>query len=138
MREEWRSPAPIVQTTRVALIPVTPADYEFVYHLMVDPEAGGRLDRYSGGVPSREQVVARMWDGVLAQFVVAGRATGRRHGLTVLASPDFRNPFAYFSLVGVPTPAARALTFEAGVHTIDYAFANWDFRKIYFETSAVA
>lgn len=126
-------PSAATQNRRVDLRPLTPADYEFAYQTLVDPAAGGRLARYGGGVPSRDQVIATMWDQVLAQFVVVGRQTGHRHGLVIVTSPDFRNRFAYISIVGSPTRRTGRVALEGGLLAIDYAFATWDLRKVYAE-----
>ncbi len=126
----------VCASRRVALIPLTPSDYEFAYRTYVHPAAGGRLNRWGGAVPSPERVMASLWEQTLAQFVVVGRTSGRRLGLTALSTPDFANRFAYFSVVAAPEVLGTGLAMEGALLTIDVAFRKWDFRKLYFETVA--
>jgi len=105
-----------------------------LYALATDPEVGLRL-RTRGATPSPESVIATAWDHVLAQFMVEDASTGELAGLAVLASPDFRNRFAYFSVAASPQYMESGLLIDAGVLLIEYAFRTWDFRKLYAEVS---
>lgn len=120
---------------RVGLRPLATRDYEFVYDLYTEPAIASRINRFGGSVPSPDQVMARLWENVLSQSVIVGASSGRRIGLAVVASPDFRNRFAYFSVLSSPEAFGTGLALEGAALAIDSAFDTWDFRKIYCEVA---
>jgi RimJ/RimL family protein N-acetyltransferase len=123
---------PLPGTRHVRLRPITDADSTFLYALMSDPEAGGRV-RFAGATPSPDQIVASLWEGVLAQFVVEGVTARQPLGLVAVTSPNFRDGWAYLSAVGVPYAQGSGLMAEGVILGFDYAFRTWPFRKIYME-----
>lgn len=122
----------VSSTRRVRLEPLIESDYPYVYDLSVQA-ATLRTSRWSGITPSPQQVIDAMWQGVLAQFVVWGKTTGRRLGIFVLASPDFRNQTAYFSVVASDDLIGSQLAFEGLLLGLEYAFGTWPWRKLYAE-----
>lgn len=52
-----------------------PRHYEFVYELVTHPDVSWRW-RYRGEVPSFEQVIRQLWDGVVVQRLIINRPTG--------------------------------------------------------------
>ncbi len=117
---------------RVVLQTVEGSHSEFLYYLSVDPAAAGNV-KYHGSTPSPEQVSAELWFHVLAQFVVAGRASDEYLGLVVLSSPNFVDRYCHFSSVSVPRAHGTGLVMEAAILTLEYAFKTWDFRKVYLD-----
>ena len=129
-----RAAQPPMQTRRVALRPITDRDRLFVYELMTDPRAGGRV-RFGGATPSPEKVAASLWDSVLAQFVVEKTSRGEPIGVVAVTSPNFRNGFAYLSAVGTAQAQGSGLVAEAVLLGFNYAFRTWPLRKIYMEST---
>lgn len=129
-----RPAGPVLRTGRVQLRGITDPDSAFLYDLMTDPRAGGRV-RFGGATPSPEKVAASLWDSVLAQFVVDGVASRRPLGLVAVTSPNFRDGYAYVSAVAPLREQGSGLVAEAVLLTFNYAFLTWPFRKIYMEVS---
>jgi len=124
---------PALATHRVRLRPVRDADLPFLYGLMTAPEAGARV-RFAGATPSPAQVASSLWEDVLAQFIIA-TAAGQAIGLFVISSPNFRDGYAYFSVLGMPGATGRGTVAEGGMLGVHYAFSTWPFRKLYMEAS---
>lgn len=133
VERDAESTMPPLATRRVRLRPIVEGDRRFLYELMSNPEAGGRV-RFGGGTPSPEKVAASLWDSVLAQFVVADRRDDPI-GLVAITSPDFRNGFAYVSALGMPDAQGSGLIAEAVFLAFNYAFVTWPFRKVYMEAT---
>lgn len=131
-RPSARTADPLPGTRRVRLRTLADTDSAFLYELMSAPEAGGRV-RFAGATPSPDQVVASLWDGVLAQFVVEGVGTGCALGIVALTTPNFRDGWAYLSAIGTPPAQGSGLIAEGVLLGFDYAFRTWPFRKIYME-----
>lgn len=126
-------PGTPLATRRVRLRPVRDADLPFLYALMTAPESGARV-RFAGATPSPSQVAATLWEDVLAQFVIES-ASGEAIGLFVVSSPNFRDGYAYFSVLGRPDMLGRGRVAEGGMLGVHYAFSTWPFRKLYMESS---
>lgn len=129
-----RTANPLPGTRRVRLRTLADADSAFLYGLMSAPDAGGRV-RFAGATPSPAQIVASLWENVLAQFVVEGMSTGRPLGLVALTTPNFRDGWAYLSAVGTPPAQGSGVIAEGVLLGFDYAFRTWPFRKVYMEVS---
>ena len=124
---------PQLTMRRVRLRPVRDADLPFLYGLMTAPESGARV-RFAGATPSPAQVAASLWEDVLAQFIIE-TTTGRALGLFVLSSPNFRDGYAYLSVLGMPGATGRGSVAIGGMLGVHYAFSTWPFRKFYMEAS---
>jgi RimJ/RimL family protein N-acetyltransferase len=122
-----------MSTLRVRLRPVRDADLQFLYGLMTAPESGARV-RFAGATPSPAQVASTLWEDVLAQFIIE-TVSGQVIGLFVISSPNFRDGFAYFSVLGLPGAIGRGRVAEGGLLGVHYAFSTWPFRKLYMEAS---
>jgi RimJ/RimL family protein N-acetyltransferase len=118
-----------------SLRPMTPDDLEFVYSLILDPDLGGSV-RYQGAVPSFDDFARHAWDGVLVQWVVSSRRRGVPVGLVVISSPDFRNGYAFISVIGSREVVSSGLLIDAVACAIDNAFETWPFRMLYAEVAA--
>jgi RimJ/RimL family protein N-acetyltransferase len=125
---------PFMATRRVRLRLIAEGDQAFLYSLMSSPHAGGRV-RFAGATPSPERVAASLWENVLAQFVVEGAASRAPLGLVAITSPNFRDGFAYISVLGAEEAQGSGLVMEGVLLGIHYAFCTWPFRKIYMEAT---
>ncbi len=119
------------ETDRVRLRPVELADYPFIKQLELAPD---RLVayRHRGTTPAPEAFAQRLWQGVLAQFVV--EATGDRAplGLVAAYSADFRHGNAQIAVVADGNDDAdAALVMEATEVFVDFLFATFNFNKLY-------
>lgn len=123
-----------LETRRVRLRIVRDEDLPFLYELLVSPSAGGRA-RFAGATPSPEQVARSMWDGVLVQFVVEGAGTREPLGLFVVSTPNFRDGYAYVSVVAMDEVHGTGLVAEGALVGANYAFTTWPFRKLYLEVA---
>jgi RimJ/RimL family protein N-acetyltransferase len=123
-----------LSTKHVRLRTIAERDSAFIYQLMISDRSGGRV-RFGGATPSPEQVSASLWESVLAQFVIEGVASGRPLGLTAITTPNFRDGFAYFSVLGSDEAQGHGMVVEGAFLTLQYVFATWPFRKIYMEAT---
>jgi RimJ/RimL family protein N-acetyltransferase len=126
-------PRPLPTSGRwTSLRPVSPADYGFLFDLFTAPAV---LHSWNlrGRVPSFEEFPTVLWDRVLTQFMIIQRATGEPIGLASLYSPDFKNRFVKFALIVSPTERGVGWALEGAALAIEYAFVNWDFRKVFIE-----
>lgn len=128
---------PSLQGRRVALRAVTPADYDFLFHLSTSPNISYRW-RTRGQTPSPEAFQSILWGGVLCQFVVERAADGEPLGLISAYNADLRNDTAYLAVLMRDRPGASLWGFDALVLFLDYLFLNWSLRKVYAETSELS
>src|SRR4029077_13383894 len=91
--------------------PVAPDVLPFVYGLLVDPSVGTTM-RYQGATPSFEEFARHAWDGVLGQWTVRARSSGNPLGVAVVASPDFRNGYAFLSVIARPSVVGSGLMMD--------------------------
>ncbi|MDQ4096275.1 MAG: GNAT family N-acetyltransferase [Actinomycetota bacterium] len=119
---------PVLSTSRIRLRPATRADGAEFYHVL--------LELGLSTLPTLDHWI----DGVLgfkdsaAQFAVHRKADDELLGFTALYQLD---PNARHVKAGVYArfEQARGLAAEASVLTLNYAFAMWDMRKVYFHTT---
>jgi RimJ/RimL family protein N-acetyltransferase len=117
----------------VRLRPVVVEDYKFLYQLANTPPVSLRW-RFRGSTPSPEQFNARLWDGVLAQFVVERLRDNDRVGVIAAYNASFQDRFAYMSMLIKPASQRRVWPLEAGGLFLDYLFSAFNLRKVYGET----
>lgn len=118
--------------TRVRLRAVVPTDFDAIYAASVNPKSGFRW-RFNGATPSPETVAQSLWQSTLCQFIVEGVVDRSRYGLVTAYDADFSNGFASLGLLRLSDRKPRGETFEGLFHIIEYLFATWNFRKLYFE-----
>lgn len=116
----------------VQLVPVTLQSVEFLYRLAIDEQSGFRW-RLVGTVPTIEAFRESLWAGVLTQFVVAERATGNPVGTVAAYSADLNHGHAYVGAAMVESLQETGLGIEAVLLFVQYLFATWSFRKLYFD-----
>ncbi|HEX2047648.1 MAG TPA: GNAT family protein [Acidimicrobiales bacterium] len=119
---------PSLSTSRVRLRPATRADGEAFYSLLLELGLSTlpTLDQWlDGGLGMRDAA---------AQFAVYRRSDDALLGFTTLYQLD---PNARHVKAGVYARFEQApgLAAEASVLTLNYGFAMWDVRKIYFHTT---
>ncbi len=125
---------PLMSTRRIRLCSLAERHRLFLYELMTSPLSGGRV-RFGGATPSPEKVSSSLWESVLAQFIIEGVNSGEPLGLVAITSPNFRDNFAYLSVLGAPEVQGRGLVVEGALLGFHYAFLTWPFRKIYMEAT---
>ena len=112
-----------------------PYDYEFLFHLALQPFNTTRW-RYRGTTPSFEHFVRQLHEGVLAQFVVdADPSSPKPIGLVSLYQADLGSRTAYVAALSSEASRMDGSTLEGLLVLLDYAFSTWDFRKMYAETN---
>jgi RimJ/RimL family protein N-acetyltransferase len=117
----------------VSLRPILHADYEPMMLAELSDALGPRW-RHRGRTPSPDEFVRSMWTGVLAQFLVIDHASGMPVGVTSIYNADFNDGFAYFALAKFDPARPSRRLLEGAALFLDYAFANWPFRKLYAES----
>lgn len=136
-RHPVRRTGPPLAGRRVRLRTVHDGDFPFLYEVMTSPQSGGRV-RFAGATPSPNQVAASLWESVLAQFLIEGASSGEPKGVVAITSANFRDGFAYLSVLGAPEAQGMGLLIEGAVLGLNYAFCTWPFRKLYMEATAVS
>ncbi len=116
------------------LRPATPDDLPLMYRMLTEPSVGYRYGFY-GAVPSFEEFTRRAWESVAGQWI-AERRDGRPVGLAVLASADYRNGTAFFSIVSVPEVRGSGLMIDAAGSFFSYVFFAFPFRRLYADVAA--
>jgi RimJ/RimL family protein N-acetyltransferase len=116
-----------------ALRPVVPEDWRFLYDLSNQPSIGVTW-RYSGAHVSPEEFQASMWSDVLAQFIITAVDNPDPLGVAAVRSPDFRNHHAHFAGALAPHCMGSGWPLEGMLLFLDYVFATWPFRRLYFES----
>lgn len=121
---------------RIALRPVTPDDYQWLYLGEVSGELGSHW-RIRGGTPSPEDYVQLVWQGVLAQFLVVRHDEPERPlGLVVAYDAHHSNGYASVAVVRFDREPGDLSVLEATILFFDYLFTSFAFRKLYLETPA--
>lgn len=116
----------------VRLRQITGDDYPFLLELQTRPENMVRW-RFRGTTPAPEQLLASLWQGVLAQFLVVRVDNGQPVGLVVAYDADLRHRHVHLAMVIAPEHERTGWTLEALVLFINYLFETFAFRKIYFD-----
>lgn len=124
-------PVKLRQGKRVRLRPVGAHDYDFLYFIATAGENSYRW-RYRGTTPSPEAFARQLWDGILAQYL-AMTTQGKPVGLVGLYNTNPFSGYSYIYALSDPSLAGQGRTMEAAILLLDYAFRNWNLRKIYFE-----
>jgi RimJ/RimL family protein N-acetyltransferase len=116
----------------VRLMPVVPSDVQFLYRLATDEIVGLRW-RHHGTVPSFEQFQQTYNNGVLTHFTVEAVHDSVAMGYVVAYGADLDGGTAYVGGVMDPNAVGTGFAIEAMEVFIDYLFATYAFRKLYFE-----
>jgi RimJ/RimL family protein N-acetyltransferase len=119
----------------VALVPVRPDDYQYLYWLSSSEEISYRW-RFRGQVLPYEAFVQQLNAGVFVQFVVRLRSDNSPAGHVLAYSADLRNGHIFVANIMSPDRIGQRLGTEAQLLFIDYLFDLWNFRKVYVEVPA--
>ncbi len=94
--------------------------------------------RYRGRNVPKDKFISDFWQETLTASVVfrkiPNKRTKYRVGLISAYNANFRNQLAYLSIIAFPPFLNSGVLFAGIERFIDRIFANWPFRKIYFET----
>ena len=88
------------------------------------------------GALTPESFVGRLWQEVLAQFLVCDNSTALPYAYVSLHQADLLSRTVWIDVVGLQgAPSEIQLSaVDAGLRlTVDHAFLHWDMRKIYVE-----
>jgi hypothetical protein len=108
---------------------VRPADYSFLYGLLVDGGNGPRW-RFGGATPSPEAFEHGLWAGVAAQFVAESPADGRL-AHAALFNLTLEAAHAEASLAVVEAWQRRGtLAAGTGLALLHHAFTTWPLERI--------
>ncbi|MFC4534473.1 GNAT family N-acetyltransferase [Sphaerisporangium dianthi] len=119
-------PLPILESRRVRLRPAGADDGVVLYRILL------RLGLST--LPTQEAFLSEFAGHAAAQFRIERRDTGEVVGFSSLHELD---PAGHVDL-GVYTDPAKILPglgAEAGILTINYAFATWNIHKVYIRTT---
>ncbi len=124
-------PRAVLGTSTTQLVPVDRTHEDMLWKLHT--QGNHLVDfRLRGTVPSPERFHQMLWEGVLAQFLVAAN-DGRVVGLVSAIQPDFRNRHAHVSVIEAPEWQSSGLAIDGMVRLISYLFTQFDLRKVYAE-----
>lgn len=108
---------------------VEESDYQDLYHLLVS-DAGAHRWRFRGHTPDPRAFVERLWQGVIAQFIVCDRE-GAVRGLVSGFDAAFDAGIIHIGVVLDEATRGRGWPALLVGEFIDYLFDHWPFRKIY-------
>jgi RimJ/RimL family protein N-acetyltransferase len=114
--------------------PLVASDLPFLHALVLDPAVGSTL-RYQGATPSFDDFARRAWDGVLGQWIVTVASSGEPLGVVVVSSPDFRNGYAFLSVIARPSTVGSGVMMDGVASVLAHVFSCWPFRQLYFEAA---
>jgi hypothetical protein len=123
---------PPLEGVAVSLRPLRPEDYAPIQALEVAGDLAVRW-RFRGSTPSPEEWHQRTWSGVLAQFVVVARSSGRPNGLVTCYQPNFQDGYANLAAVRFGGAVRTPVLMLGLALFVDYVFSIWDFHKLYME-----
>lgn len=124
-------PDPTLEGRRFSLVPLTPEYHRAVYQLSVRDIASFRW-RYHGAIPPYQVFEQSLYTNVLVQFAIVPRQDPTQFvGLVVAYNAHFQDGYAF--VAAVADRQSGAGTLEGVAILLRYMFAQWPFRKIYFE-----
>lgn len=118
----------------VFLRPITPDDYRLLRIAETSGELGVRW-RFRGASVSPEAWARTIWDGSLAQYIVARREKGAPIGVVSAYRANFHDGHACVAAAKFDLENPQPLLMIGVALFIDYVFACWNFEKLYFEVA---
>jgi RimJ/RimL family protein N-acetyltransferase len=119
---------------RTRLRPVTGQDLPFLYTLETHGDILPRW-RFAGSpIPPPEVFAAKLWEGVLAQFVIERLSPGNPIGHVCAYNPRLIHGTAHLAVVITPELQGRGWALEGAGLFVDFLFRNFPLRKLYAET----
>jgi acyl carrier protein len=120
--------------SEVALRPLQPTDYDWLYSAFANANLGRRWVAH-GTTPSHEEFRRLLWQGVLAQYVVELKKSAVPIGLVTAYNASFRNGVAYLSAFALPQGMYTGGVLRGLAVLISYLFDQWPIRKLYIEAT---
>jgi hypothetical protein len=111
---------------------LTPADYEFVYHMETTGDLALRW-RHRGSTPSPEAAMRSLWEGTTAVMLACSKEHQAPYGLLVCYDSRFPGATARFAVAAIPQARRTGVVLEATTLFIQYCFDNWGYRKLYVD-----
>lgn len=115
---------PYVESKRILLRPATAQDGPRVYEILFQ---GGRV-----ALPTLDEFTGNFTKGVAAQFLVERRDTGEIVGYTALRDQSVAGHVRLE--VHTNGEPMEGIVTDSAALTINFAFAMWRIRKVYFQT----
>jgi len=131
-RQGSQTQIPPTRNGVIWLRPIQPEDYSFLRQIELTGDLGLRW-RFRGSTPSPEQWNQATWSGCLAQFIVMTVEENQAIGLVALYDANFQDGFASVAVSKFDGDDPTLRIMSATLLFLDYAFANWRFRKLYFD-----
>ena len=127
----------LLKGREVHLAPVGADDLPYVLGLLDRDEIGFR---WLGGGPRHTpaSLQSALASVALTSFLAVARRVDRPAGLVALYDADFEAGHAWVALVPELHPEAFELILQAGVLLVEFAFATWQFRKLYAELPGIS
>lgn len=129
----------VVRTRRYDLraLGTSAEDVRFAHAVLTDPRVSAPF-RWRGATPSLEMFAEELFAPLLLGFVAVSRRLGERHGLVLLTSPDLRDGHAFVSVAAEPESLGTGRLVEPFIATLEFAFHEWPFHKLYGDVDALA
>jgi RimJ/RimL family protein N-acetyltransferase/acyl carrier protein len=108
-------------------------DYDVLYSLLAVPEVALAM-RSRGATPSPDDFAKNLWSNVFVQFGVCEIERPRLVGIVGIYNANHRNGTGYLSALSVVPALLTGVVLRGLAILIAYAFENWPFRKLYFES----
>lgn len=116
------------------LRPLGQADYLLLRAAESSTEIGVRW-RARGSVLSPDQWAQSLWQGRLAQMIVALERDGRPLGLVQLYSANFQDGHASIGAMSFDSASGSPLMIFGLALFLDHVFTCWNFHKLYMEVA---
>lgn len=118
---------------RLNLVPIGSEHRDFLYGLVTDGPLASTW-AFQGGSVSPDAFDGWLWSDVLAQFVVIN-STDEPLGLVRGYGADLLMGTAFVATIMDTRPAPRGAGIDVTATFVDYLFATFPLRKLYFETT---
>lgn len=120
---------------QVEMRPVTPAEHGRLYECVMSERVGIRW-RVRGASMAFDDFVRGLWSQVSVHYAVYDWESGRICGYVNCHSANPRDGWAFVSGFAAPEYIGTGLMAEAGILFVDHLFAQWPYRKLYFDVPA--
>ena len=117
---------------RTALAPVAPMFAEELYRCAV---RGDIPWHWHGMSETPESFSESLWSGVLVQYSIQDRRSGRDIGLISAYNANVYHRFAYVTLLLMPEFRMRVWPLEGALLFANYLFVKYDMRNLYAESA---
>jgi hypothetical protein len=124
---------PPLESRRARLAPLSAHFIDQLFHLA----CAGRIPwEWHSGVETPESFTHSLWSGVLAQFAIEERRSGRQVGLVRAYGGNAVHGYAYVTVILLPEYRMKAWPLEGGLLFANYLFMKYNLRNLYAEAAA--